>query len=244
MKPENEYVYELLVTTSQLNQHHQLKPFAYQMFFEQMAEQHLSLMDVTIDGTMKYGMSWALISMSVDVVKPITSIMELYGNTWHSERRGPYFRRELIFKDKDGQEMFRGSTHSVLIDIEKRTVYRKKDLPFRITPPTGVVLMDAQPGFKMKADLKPVTERVAMASHIDPVGHVNNCRYGEFAYDLFDEEEQGMLNNLKKMDIHFISELRYGDRFTMKKAREGDQIFIQGYNNTKDNVSFNIIMTF
>lgn len=244
MIPENEITYELLASSSFLNQHNQLKPYAYQILFEQMAEQHLAKLNINVDGTMEYGLAWALISMSVEVVHPIEKGMALFGTTWHSEHRRPYFRRELQFKDAGGRVMFQGATHSVLLDLERRTVFRKNEVPFPIHEPTGVFLIEASPGFKMDADLVPVAERVAQASHIDCLGHVNNCRYGEFAYDVFTDEEQRKLNRLKRMDIHFLSELRAGDRFTMRKASEGDRIYIQGYNNTKGVVSFNIALSF
>lgn len=244
MESEKDCVYELLATASYLNQHNQFKPYAYQVLFEQMAEQHLFNLNLNVDDTMQHGLAWVLISMSVEVVTPIEKSMTLYGNTWYSRHRGPYFRRELLFRDSEGRIMFKGSTHSVLLDIEKRTVFRKKEPPFRMHEPTDVVLLDATPGFQMDADLKPVAERTVQASQIDCLGHVNNCRYGEFAYDTFTDEEQEKLKDLKRMDIHFLSELRAGDRFTMRKASEGNRIFIQGYNNTKDDVSFNIVMSF
>lgn len=244
MKSEKDCVYELLATASYLNQYNQLKPYAFQILFEQMAERHLFKLNLNVDEVMKYGVAWALISMSVEAVTPIENNMTLYGNTWFSQHRGPYFRRELLIKNGDGQVMFKGSTHSVLLDLEKRSVYRKKEAPFPMHEPTEIFLLDASPGFKMETELLPVAERTAQPSHIDCLGHVNNCRYGEFAYDTFTDEEQEMLRDLKRMDIYFLSELRAGDRFTMKKGKEGNKLFFQGCNNTKDDVSFNIVMSF
>ncbi len=244
MKSEKDCVYELLSTAAYLNQYNQLKPYAYQVLFEQMAERHLFDLNLNVDTTMEYNLAWALISMSIEVVTPIEKSMILYGNTWYSQHRGPYFRRELIFKDGDGRVMFKGSSHSVLFDIEKRSVFRKKEVPFPMHEPTGIFLLEASSGFKMDVDLTAVEERTVQASQIDCLGHVNNCRYGELAYDIFTDEEQENLKNLKRMDINFLSELRAGDQFTMKKAYEGDQIFFQGYNNTKDDVSFNIALRF
>jgi acyl-ACP thioesterase len=209
-----------------------------------MAERHLFQLNLNVDETMKYGLAWALIAMSVEVVTPIDNNMILYGNTWFSQHKGPYFRRELLFKDGNGRVMFKGATHSVLLDIEKRSVFRKKTIPFPMHEPTEIFLLDASPSLKMEAELQPVSERLVQPSYIDCLGHVNNCRYGEFAYDAFSVEEQNKLEGLRRMDINFISELRAGDRFTMKKGYEGDKMFFQGYNNTKDDVSFNIVMHF
>ncbi len=244
MKSEKDCVYELLATASYFNQHSQLKPYAYQILFEQMAERHLFQLHLNIDETMQHGLAWALISMSVEVVTPIEKSMTLYGNTWFSAHRGPYFRRELLIKDAHGQVMFKGSTHSVLLDIEKRSVFRKKVIPFPMHEPTPVFLLEASPGYKIDVDMASVLERTVQPSQIDCLGHVNNCRYGELAYDVFSEDEQENLKDLKRMDIYFLSELRAGDHFTMRKACESNQLFFQGYNNTKDDVSFNIVMDF
>jgi acyl-ACP thioesterase len=244
MKPEKDCVYELLATASYLNQYNQLKPYAYQVLFEQMAERHLFNLNLNVDETMKYGLAWALISMSLEVVTPIEKSMTLFANTWFSQHRGPYYRRELLFKNKDGNVMFKGSTHSILLDIEKRSVFRKKEVPFQMHEPTELFLLDASPSFKFDTELAPVVERHVQASHIDCLGHVNNCRYGEYAYDAFNDVEQERLKNLIRMDINFLSELRPGDEFTMKKGYEGDRIYFQGYNKTKGDVSFNIAMKF
>ncbi len=244
MNSEKDCVYELLATASYLNQHNQFKPYAYQALFEQMAERHLFYLDLNVDHTMRYGLAWALISMSVEVVTPIEKSMVLYGNTWYSRHKGPYFRRELLFKDGEGRIMFKGSTHSVLLDIEKRSVFRKKEPPFQMYEPTEIFLLDASPSFKIDAGLESVEERTVQASQIDCLGHVNNCRYCEFAYDIFTEAEQKKLKHLKRMDINFLSELRFEDQFIMKKAYGDDQLFFQGYNKTKDDVSFNIAMSF
>lgn len=193
---------------------------------------------------MEHGLAWALIAMSVEVVTPIEKSMTLYGHTWFSQHRGPYFRRELLFKNPDGQTMFKGSTHSVLLDIEKRSVFRKKEPPFPMHEPTEIFLMDASPSLKMKIKPEPVAQRTVQPSQIDCLGHVNNCRYCEFVYDAFTEEEQQQLVNLKRMDINFLSELRADDHFTIGKTRVGNQLYFQGFNDTKNDVSFNIVMTF
>jgi acyl-ACP thioesterase len=244
MKQEKDCIYEILTTASYLNQHRQLKPYAYQILFEQMAERHLSDLGLNVDTTMQYGLAWALISMSLEVTNPIEDNMTLYGSTWFSQHKGPYFRRELLFRDETGRLMFQGSTHSVLLDMEKRTVFRKKVPPFPMHEPTEQFLVDASPGFRMEAELFPIQERSVQPSHIDCLGHVNNCRYGEFIYDTFSDEEQENLKHLKRMDIHFLSELRKGDLFTINKSSEENRLYFQGFNRSKEDVSFHIMLQF
>lgn len=244
MISEKERVYQLETTVSFFNQYSQLKPYAYQVLFEQMAEKHLSDLEINVDTIMKYGLSWVLVSMSVEILKPIEPGAVLFGSTWYSQHRGPYFRRELIFKDASGDVVFQGSSYSVLFDIEKRSIFRKKEVPFPMFEPTEILLLDASPSFKTEMAFDRIVERVAYPSYIDCVGHVNNCRYGEFAYDTFTSKELENLKNLKRMDFYFLSELRCDDHFYMEKAYDENKILIRGYNRTKDDVSFNIIMSF
>ena len=56
--------------------------------------------------------------------------------------------------------------------------------------PTELFLIESSPSFKMTESLESVSEQIVRPSHVDCLGHVNNCRYGEFAYDAFTDEEQ------------------------------------------------------
>lgn len=241
---EKECIYEMDISPSFLNQYHSMKPYAYQILFGEMAQRHLTDVGNDVDETMKHGLAWALISMSLEIERPIDSCMKLLGNTWYSQHRGPYFRRELRFENEDGQLVFQGSTFSVLLDINNRSVYRKKELPFEIHDPTEEFLVEASPYFRTSTILTPVEKRIVPHSHIDCLGHVNNTRYGEYAYDVFTPDEQKDLINLKRMDVYFHSEMRDMDEFTMEKAYQGSQILFRGYNNTKDDAAFNIVMDF
>ena len=244
MKAEKDCIYQLETTVSLLNQYHQLKPSSYQVLFEQILERHLADFQTNVDHTSQHGLVWVMISMSVEILKPINQCMLLNGSTWYSGRRGPYFRRELLFKNQDGQVMFKGSTHSVLFDLQKRTVFRLKEVPFTMPDAYELFMVEASPNFKTEINFEPIAKRVVHHSFIDCLGHVNNCRYGEFAYDSFTDKEIEHLKDLKRMDIYFRSELRDGDIFTMEKYYDKDHIFFQGYNNTKDDVSFNIVIKF
>lgn len=241
---EKDCVYEMDIYASYLNQNHDMKPHAYQALFEQMAERHLTDYNCNVNVTMEHGLAWALVSMTLEVINPIRDCIRLSGHTWYSKHQGPYFRRELIFQNEDGLVMFKGSTFSVLLDIEKRTVCRKKELPFEIHQPTEEFLVEASPNFKTNADFKTVQERHVLRSHIDCLGHVNNCRYGEYSYDAFSDEEMERLQQLKRLEIYFNSELRDGDTFAIEKAAQGEKLIFRGFNNTKEDVSFNMTLEF
>ena len=244
MNNEKDINYELYVDVQLLNESGTLKPHAYQTLFGSLADTHLTNFNLNVDTTLKYNLAWALISLSVEIEKNVDKPMKLYGKTWHSEKRGPFFRREYLFTNEHGETMFKGSSFSVLLNVNTRTIYRKKELPFFIDEATKEFTITATPSFKETHMYDRVHERIAFNSFIDCLGHINNCRYGEFAYDALNDLECANIKNLKRMDIFFLSELRKKDIFTVLKASESNKIFVRGHNNSKNDISFDVIMEF
>ncbi|MDD2484035.1 MAG: thioesterase [Eubacteriales bacterium] len=250
---EQDCIYQFEIDVQHLNENQCMKFSSYQNLFARLAERHLNDYDANFDQTIKHGMAWAIVSLSIEVVKPIDSCIRLYGSTWFSQRKGPYFRRELLFKDAEGQIRFQGTTHSVLLDINNRSVFRKKELPFPLTAPIEDFTIKASPHFRQDLTFTAVEQRKVRGSYLDCLGHVNNCRYGDFAYDALSEEERALTGDLSRMDIFFLAELRDKDLFTIQRATEeqtlphalSDQsICFQGYNDTKGEVSFTILLEY
>lgn len=244
---EIECYYDVDVEVSLLNENGHLKPHAYQFLIADVAGRHLSRFHVNADDTIGFGLSWALISQHVEVLRPINGCEHLRARTWHSGTKGPYFRRELIFCDNDGQVVFQAVTFSILLDVKKRSVLRPKTLNtlgFSLPEPHPEFLFEAKATRKFQMEYEPSETRRVYNSYLDLLGHVNNCRYSEFAYDTFTPEEKLRLSQLKRMEIYFESELRPQDTFTIKKASQENSLFFLGHNNNRDNTSFHIAMTF
>lgn len=241
---EQAFVHQLDVEVSFLNENNIMKPSAYQSLFAQLAERHLSAFGADSNVTMQYGLAWALISLSIDIKKPIDRCMKLFAKTWYSQRKGPYFRRELVFCDENDTIMFQGSTFSVLLDLENRTIYRKNALPFSLTLPLEEYCIEAEPRYRGEFDFTPIETRVVYNSFIDNLGHVNNRYYGDFAFDSLTESELLNMVRLRRMDFYFISELRNKDHFTLEKAKATNRILINGQNITKSDLAFVVDMQF
>ena len=245
MNTEKEFTYETYTDVQFLNENGLLKPHAYQTLFGSIADKHLSRIGLNVDTTMKYDLAWALISLSVEIEKNISGPIKLYANTWHSEKKGPFYRREYIFKNENGETIFKGSSYSILLDVKNRSIFRKKETPFQIGEPLNEFMLEnLSASFKEKHIYDKVCERIALNSYIDCLGHVNNCRYSEFAYDALSETEVKNLENLKRIDIYFLSELRKNDNFTVLKGYDNNKILVRGHNNNKNDISFDVIFTF
>ncbi|HZK57973.1 MAG TPA: acyl-ACP thioesterase domain-containing protein [Clostridia bacterium] len=243
---EKDYTYEVNNETSDLNQNNILKPYGYQKLFGQVVDLHLDNINLSMDMTMERNLAWALVSLSVEIIEPVKGIIKMHAQTWHSQRKGPFFRREFSFKNKEGKTLFHGSSFSVLLDINKRTIYRKRVLPFDVIKPEpdGDFTIEADPTTNIDPEFEKVDQRRVHNSHIDCIGHVNNICYGKFAYDAFSEAECMNIHNLKRMDLYFKSELKNNDIFSTLKAHENNKIIVRGYNDAKSENSFDAIFEF
>jgi acyl-ACP thioesterase len=241
---ERNFTYKVVNTISGLNQNNHLKPYAYLNLVEQIIHEHIDNINLDTDTTVKHGLAWAYVSLSIEIKKPIDKIMELYAKTWFSDRKKIYFRRDFEFSDADGSIIFHGAGHSILLDIENRSVFSNKETPFFNISPIGEYTIEAKPKSRIKPKFKVVQQRKVYNSHLDSLKHVNNTRYAEFGYDALSNDEVNSLSNLKRIDLYFKSELQLNDDFSILKATEDNKVIIQGYNTTKSKISFDMIFTF
>lgn len=228
MIDESQQIYEVPLNSSDFNESGILKPYIAQQFFEQVAERHLDALELSIFKLMEFRLAWVLVSLTVEFQNVDYQCGSLFGRTWYSQKKGPYFRREIIFTDSEEKTVFHGSTFSVLLDLENRTVFRKKELPFSLNEPLKKFTVEAKPTFHDPGEYQLLAQRSVQNSHLDCLGHVNNCRYGEFLYDAFSEEELKRLYLLKRMELYFSSELRKGELFSLKGRYQRNQIWLRG----------------
>lgn len=107
---ETEHIYELETELSDLNENNLLKPHGYQKLFIKLGDKHLSNIDINVDTTMENNLAWAFISISIEIIKPVEGIIKLIGKTWHSQRRGPFYRREYLFTNENGEVLIKGAS--------------------------------------------------------------------------------------------------------------------------------------
>ena len=87
---EKDYVYKISNGISDLNQNNILKSYGYQKLFAQIVDWHMDKINLGMDMTMKYNLAWVFVSLSIEIIKPIEGITEMYAQTWCSQHRGPF----------------------------------------------------------------------------------------------------------------------------------------------------------
>lgn len=245
IQSEISQIYPYDISMDMLNGNSLLKPCGYQTAICDVAEMHLNKFHMNINDFAPYHAAWVLISSAFEIVRPIDREMRIFGRTWHSEQSKLTFRRELTFTDEAGAALFNAATFSVLMDTRTRRILRPDRLEFSVGEATPQFTMEAEPKLRERAEMTKLESRKIYPSYIDCLGHTNNCRYSEFAYDALTDAELSDLRSLRRMEIYFMSELRLGDAFTVRRGRsEAGEIIIDGMNNATGKTSFASKMRF
>lgn len=232
-------VYDIAANFYDLNEYDIVKPSAYLDYFAQVSGLDLwqNYNAKELDKT--HNLSWVLLSTAIEVVKPMDRPIKLNVEVWQSRSRNAVFRRDMVFLNKYNEVMFHGFNYTAAFDMVSRCVFKGEDLPFAHPELYEKFTIKERVRTKSAVDFKNVDLRKVYGSCIDGLGHVNNCRYGEFAYDALTEEEQS--KQIKRLDICFRSELKKGDELSILKAYDSEDIYIRGCNNSKSEISFDFI---
>ena len=184
----------------------------------EVAERHLRQFEIGVDDLLARGMAWVLVSCSIEIREPIRREMTVKARTWHSEQDRYTFRRELCFSGEDGTPLFSAATFSVLMDVAERRILNPGKTDLAIGEAHSEFLLEASPKLRFRGGMTPCDRRKVYPSCIDRLGHTNNCRYSEFAYDALTEEEIASLETMRRIDLFFKSELKPGEFFEVRRS--------------------------
>lgn len=197
---------------------------AYQRMIINMIENHLDVLNIGEKDLMdKYGISWVLLSTSIELKRPLHPNDKLIGITWHAGGRLPSFRRDFVFSDLSGEIVATGSTVSVWFDnlTRKLCLDRAKLSVINLQPHPPI--QDAiVRKISVPDDALLIENRKVRPSMTDGIGHVNNTKYGDYVYDAMSPLERYRLGKLKRIDTLFNYELREGDIFGVYKSSDNE----------------------
>ena len=222
---EKQFSYPLELGVSMFSGRHALKVNAYQELYMQAVEPHLKNIEMDEARLMRdFGVAWVLVSMAVEIRRPVRADDTLTAQTWNTtEKTRLLFRREMVVRDAAGETVLTIATFSTLLDLNARRVCTDRELIASFSLPAGELLMEASDRLRMKTpeDAPAETLRVR-PSWIDGVGHVNNFRYGEMAYDALTDDQRAAVGALRRMELYFVSETHLGDAILLHRIDDGN----------------------
>lgn len=221
--------YPLQADLSMYNQNGIFYPASIQRMAISMITSHLRNLQMGASDLMRiYGISWVLVSFSAEICRPLLPTETFEGRTWHVFTRPPVFRREFVISDTKGPVVM-GATYSTLVNVKTRHICTERALLRNLELENGDTMITAT----HRAPVLPLGgedagKRTVHASWIDGVGHVNNLRYTEMAYDTLTEDERLRVECFRRMDVWFQHELSEGATCRMRKVSAPDSIFVYG----------------
>ena len=203
-------------------------PMALQRLAIGVVETHLARIGLDAPKLVReHGVSWVLLSFSAEQLQPLSPDRTYRAQTWHTSLKGPVFRRDFVITDGDTPVVV-GATYSTLLDVKKRRICTDRTLLAPFLALHGEELLTAEHRWRENLPFTAVETRRVRPSWIDGLGHVNNMRYAELAYDALSEAEQQKIDDFRRMDVYFIHELTANELFTVEKAEKESAIVLRG----------------
>lgn len=203
------YIDNFTVTDLQCDRFGRLKPSAILWFVQEMAGRHCLQLQLDWNTLASKGMFWAIIRHKVRVNRMPKKDETIRIETWPMPTTRVAYPRNVVAYAEDGSELFRSTSMWVLMDINTRAMI----LPGKSGVEVDCILRGGelpQPASLSPAQLSGLQERSVRFTDLDLNGHMNNCRYLDWAADLLPSDVHRE-KNLKEFTLGYLSEAREGD---------------------------------
>lgn len=237
---EKEYIYETYCDISMFDASGAMKPDAYQRICIGVVERHLSVIELDVERLIeRFGVSWVILALALDIERHPKPGETLKVQTWHTNRKGASYRRDMIIYNENGETVAKAAVFSSLLDIKARRICIDKAVHDMIQMPDGEELISASSRIKLALEDFEIKESLDVRPcWIDAVGHVNNFRYGEFTYDNLSDEARKKLASLSRLEVYFTGELTLGDKVSIVSREEGDNATVAGVRSSDEKTAF------
>ena len=203
------YIDNFTLTDLQCDRFGRLKPSAICWFVQEMAGRHCLRLGLDWNTLAGKGMFWAIIRHKVQVQRLPEKGETIRVETWPMPTTRVAYPRNVVAFDAEGRELFRSTSVWVLMDMESRAMI----LPGKSGIHVDGILRGCE--LSTPASLPPATlsnqqARCVRFSDLDLNGHMNNCRYLDWAADLLPSPFHRE-HILKEFTLGYLCEAREGD---------------------------------
>ena len=204
--------------TFHINDHHsdrygRLKPGSLLYFIQEVAGIHGASLGVDHETLAKKNLFWAILRTRVQITRLPQNGENITLKTWPMPATRVAYPRSVVAFDEAGNEIFRGISIWVLMDMTSRAMV----LPGK----SGVSLAGsiqggelAIPGSLVPRTMENMDSRAVRFTDLDVNGHMNNTKYFEWIWDLLPSQFH-QDNPLRELVICYLSEAREGQNLTM-----------------------------
>ena len=208
MKPIHERTYILEATD--VNSADRLKNSRLLAIMQEIAGEHSALLGADRSALEERKLFWAVIRHRVQITRLPQSGESIRVCTWPMPTTRTAYPRATVAYDADGNELFRGISLWILMDMTTRAMV----LPGK----SGVAVVGSLqgneltlPGSLLPQKLPNREDRTVRFSDLDLNGHMNNCRYMEWVDDLLPAQFH-RTHSPKQLLVCYLSEAREAEK--------------------------------
>ena len=208
MKPIHERTYILEATD--VNRADRLKNSRLLAIMQEIAGEHSALLGADRSALEERKLFWAVIRHRVQITRLPQSGESIRVCTWPMPTTRTAYPRATVAYDADGNELFRGISLWILMDMTTRAMV----LPGK----SGVAVVGSLqgneltlPGSLLPQKLPNREDRTVRFSDLDLNGHMNNCRYMEWVDDLLPAQFH-RTHSPKQLLVCYLSEAREAEK--------------------------------
>ena len=197
------------------------RPGAAMIEMQEAAGEHSTAMGCGRETLVKQDMGWVVVRMELQMDRYPVFGEEVTIRTYHRPGRHRFFPRYFIIRDGEGNEIGKGSSLWVLMDLTTRQSVAADRLPAQLTDnsdmpealplPGGIAALDAP------AECFTLEPRY---TELDANGHVNNTKYADWLCNTLGLETM-TAHPPRTMNIHFNHEIQPGGRVELQLRRDG-----------------------
>lgn len=196
-------------------------------FMLQAATKHAEERGFGYSAMMSQNRVWVLSRIAIEVFEYPKNDTVMVLNTWVSNVNRLFTERYFSFEDSDGKSIGYAKSLWASIDLKTRkptNVLELEGLSDYIVekenPIEGMTKIPA-----LKNDFVVASDFIVKYSDVDINKHLNSMKYIEHFVDVFDIE-MFREKEIRRIEINYVSEGRYGTKLDILKREESDGIFV------------------
>lgn len=171
---------------------------------------------------------WVLSRLAIELFEYPKNDTTFYIKTWIVSVNRLFTERHFAFEDKDGNKLGYGRSLWASIDLKSRkptNLLELEGLSDYINAENEAAIESLTKIPILKDNYELAAQFTVKYSDVDINRHLNSMKYIEhfvdvFGIEMFKERE------IRRIDINYISEGKYGTQLDIIKKEEGDHVFI------------------
>ena len=173
------------------------------------------------------GIAWVITKFEIKLLKEVKGVQNISIKTWHCMSDKLQSRRDFIMYNQQGEEIAKGISWWVILDLAKRRIVRNPQSLLDLNPQNPAPVMEASdirtPKFEGVTPLNSI-KVIARLEDIDSNAHVNNAHFSAWAIDAMPADLREGLQ-LEDLIINYRAEVKQADEITASVYPAEDGVY-------------------